>query len=63
MNEPTVEHHGWCKHSANSWNLALSAALACAGKNMPADQRAEAVQIILSGETLRYRGVRFTKAT
>lgn len=63
MREPTVEHHGWCKHSASSWNLALSAALACSGKNIPANQRAEAVQIIMSGEDLWVRGVIFKKVT
>lgn len=60
---PTVEHHGWCKHSASSWSLALSAALACAGKNIPPNQRQAAVKLIMMGGDLWVGGVLFKKAS
>lgn len=61
MSEPTVEHHGWCKHSASSWNLALSAALACSGKNLPPNKRASTVRDIMNGENVWIRGILFRK--
>lgn len=59
---PCVEHHGFCKHTASSWNLALSAALACAGKSLPTSERQSKIRQIMNGEDVWIRGVHFHKA-
>lgn len=55
----SVSHDG-CPHTAETWNLALSAALSHSGKTMNTQSREPAIRKMMRGGDVNHQGVRFT---
>lgn len=55
-----VSHDGCPHESEKSWNLALAAALAHAGKTMGARSRESVIRMLMNGDEVTHQGAKFT---
>jgi hypothetical protein len=60
MNTLVCVSHDGCPHTAEAWNLALSAALSHSGKTMNPQSREPVIRKLMRGQTVTHQKVRFT---